>query len=192
VAKKGFDVMIDALGLLKARGVAFTAAIAGDGEERESLAERIRAAGLADSIELTGPLDSDQVRAEMNRASVFCLPCTIGDDGNRDALPTVLLEAMAGGLPIVSTPVTGIPEILDEGRAGLLVPERDVEATAHALAELLDGPEHRATFARRGRERARALFDREKQAAILAGWFREVASTATASGRTDVASEVGA
>lgn len=188
VEKKGFDVLIDALALLAERGVELTAAIAGDGEERENLARRVRARGLAGRVELTGPLDSDQVRAAMDRASLFCLPCRIGEDGNRDALPTVLLEALAGGLPAISTPVTGIPEILDHGRAGVLVPADDVEATARAIEELLDDPERRASHARSGCARARDLFDREKQAAILAGWFREVAAVS----HPRLASEVGA
>ncbi|PWG73667.1 colanic acid biosynthesis glycosyltransferase WcaL, partial [Enterococcus hirae] len=73
----------------------------------------------------------------LTRASVFCLPCSVAADGNRDALPTVLLEALASGLPVVSTPVAGSPEILDGGRAGVLVPPNDPDATARALSELI-------------------------------------------------------
>ena len=112
----------------------------------------------------------------MSEATLMCLPCLIGDDGNRDALPTVLLEALAVGLPCISTPVTGIPEILDGGRVGQLVPEHDVEATAAAIRELLADGERRDEMSRLGRKRAEELFDWHKTSAILHGWFDEVLS----------------
>ena len=173
VEKKGFHVLVEALALLKAEGVDFRAVLAGDGEEREQVGAAVRDAGLAGHVELPGPLDQDAVRALFADSEVFCLPCLIGTDGNRDALPTVLLEAQAAGVPIVSTPVTGIPEILDGGSAGVLVPERDARATADALGELLSDPHRREALARAGRARAAELFDRNANAQILGGWFDE-------------------
>jgi glycosyltransferase involved in cell wall biosynthesis len=176
VEKKGFDVLIDALAELAQGGRDFQATIVGSGEDAESLQARARAAGLGESrVTFTGPLPQDEVRRLMGRATVFCLPCVIGADGNRDALPTVLLEALAAGLPTISTPVTGIPEILDDGRAGRLVPERDVPATARALRTLLDDPAERRWIARAGRDRAEQLFDARAAGATLSGWFREAA-----------------
>jgi glycosyltransferase involved in cell wall biosynthesis len=109
----------------------------------------------------------------MKRATIMCLPCVIGEDGNRDALPTVLLEALATGLPSISTPVTGIPEILADGAAGVIVPQRDHVATADAIASLLDDKERRVAIAEAGRRRAEELFDGRASARTLAAWFAE-------------------
>lgn len=174
VEKKGFDVLVEALDLLARRGVDFRATLAGDGDQRQAIADDVAARGLAGRVALTGALDQDGIRALMARAQVFALPCLIGEDGNRDALPTVLLEAQAAGLPIVSTPVTGIPEILDRGGAGLLVPERDAEATADAIERLLADAALRARLAAAGRARCEELFDARKNAAVLKAWFDEV------------------
>lgn len=190
VEKKGFDVLIDALAELRRRGRTLRATLVGDGEERVALERRARERGLLEgTLTFTGPLDQDGVREVMQRATVFCLPCVVGEDGNRDALPTVLLEALAVGLPCVSTPVTGIPEILDAGRVGRVVPERDVEATATALEELLDSPEERALLARAGREHAEELFDARRASNTLGAWFQEAAQAA--SPREEVPTPVG-
>ncbi len=174
VEKKGFEVLIDALSILKRRGTSFRAAIIGDGDQRAALAERARNLGLEHELTFTGALDQDAVRQWMARGSVFALPCRIGADGNRDALPTALLEALAAGIPCVSTPVTGIPEILDHGAAGVLVGQDDPQATASALEALLADPSRRTALARRGRQRAEQLFDAGKNAKELHAWFAGV------------------
>jgi len=175
VEKKGFGVLLDALARLDREGVPFTATIVGDGEEREALVARAAVHGLGHRVEFTGPRDQDHVRDLMRRATVLCLPCLVGTDGNRDALPTVLLEALASGLPCISTPVSGIPEILDGGRAGAIVPCEDPDRTADALTELLADPGRRAVLASRGRARAERLFDRDRQGAVLRDWFEAAA-----------------
>ncbi len=174
VAKKGFDVLIDALDLLARRGTQFRATLVGDGEDRAALAARTAALGLAERVRFAGAIDQDGVRALLARAQVFALPCRIGEDGNRDALPTVLLEAQAAGVPIISTPVTGIPEILDGGSAGLLVPENDAAATAEAIARLLGDAALRERLSAASRVRCAELFDRERNARVLKAWFDEV------------------
>lgn len=173
VPKKGFDVLLNSLELLKQRGRDFTATIIGDGDERENLERSIVEKGLSSQVTLLGGLDQGVVLEWMQRATVMCLPCVIGEDGNRDALPTVLLEALATGLPAISTPVTGIPEILAKGEAGVIVPEHDHVATADALETLLQDPERRATLAQAGRKRAEELFDGRGSARTLAEWFAE-------------------
>lgn len=174
VEKKGLDVLIDAFALLARRGVPFTATLIGDGEERGRIHDRVEAAGLGGRVELAGALDSAEVRRRMGEAELLCLPCKIGEDGNRDALPTVLLEALASGLPCISTPVTGIPEILDHGRAGTLVPVNDVEATARAMERVMADPRLRAEQAAAGRARAEQFFDARASARTLHGWFESV------------------
>lgn len=173
IEKKGFDVLLDALAILRDRGVRVGATLVGDGDDREELEARARALFLGpERLCMTGPLDQGAVRELLSHATVFALPCVIGADGNRDALPTVLLEALAHGLPSISTPVTGVPEILADGAAGKLVPQRDPVALADAIAALLADPSRRAELARAGRARAEALFDSRTAARTLAGWFR--------------------
>jgi len=178
VEKKGFDGLLEATSRLRGRGVDCRVSIAGEGEERERLESLIEEHGLQDRVSLLGALDLGEVRRLMSSATLLCQPCLVGADGNRDALPTVLLEALACGLPTVSTPVTGIPEILDSGRAGVLVPEQDPEALAGALADLLQDPARRGRLAEVGRARAEALFDREKNAVQLHAWLAEALRTA--------------
>ena len=171
VPKKGFHVLVEALAVLAARGSNARATIVGDGEERTRLEQLIRERGLSARVRLAGALDRDAVLELLRSATVCCLPSLVGDDGNRDALPTVLLEALACGLPAVSTTVTGIPEILDGGRAGLIVPENDPPATAEALAALLGSGELRARLAREGRRRAEQHFDLARNSTVLRRWF---------------------
>jgi glycosyltransferase involved in cell wall biosynthesis len=178
VEKKGFLVLLDALALLAAEGRAVRATLVGEGEDRALIEARVRELGLSGRVHLAGALPQDAVLELLRSATLFALPCLVGEDGNRDALPTVLLEALAAGLPCVSTPVTGIPEILDGGRAGLLVPERDAPATARALDALLDDPARREGLARAGRAHAQRSFDLSAQARVLHGWFGEALAAA--------------
>lgn len=174
VEKNGFDILIDALAELSETGRSFRATLVGAGQAERELRARAKLRGLSPGVlEFTGPLPLEEVRRLLARATVFCLPCLVGGDGNRDALPTVLLEALAAGLPCVSTPVAGIPEILHYGRVGRLVPERDARATAHELIALLDSSEERRHLASQGRRRAEELFDASQAGATLAAWFEE-------------------
>jgi len=173
VEKKGFDVLIRALALLRDRSVPFRATIVGDGEERAKLEGLVRELGLAERLAFAGALDQDAVRALMVRATVFCQPCRVGSDGNQDALPTSLLESIASGLPCISTSVGGVPEILDQGRVGILVPENDPAATADAIQDLLGDPDRRSELALAGRRHAERTFDARKSARTLNSWFEE-------------------
>ncbi len=112
----------------------------------------------------------------MRGAAVLACPCVVARDGNRDGLPTVLLEAMALGTPCVATNVTGIPELVRDGETGLIAAEGDPEALAAALARLLDDPGLRLNLSRR----ARALIDREFDARANALRLREVFAKAMA------------
>jgi glycosyltransferase involved in cell wall biosynthesis len=141
VEKKGFDVLIDACAELRRRGRSFTCEIVGSGAVESALRAQIERLGLGDFVQLSGPASRDQIVERIGSASVFAAPCVVGKDGNRDGLPTVLLEAMALGTPCVSTPVTGIPEIVHHDETGLLVPERDAIALADALDRLLSNPD---------------------------------------------------
>lgn len=171
VEKKGFHILLDALAELARRGVDCRTTIVGDGELRGPLRERVARLQLDDRVTWTGPLSQGGVAELLREATVFCLPCVEGADGNKDALPTVLLEALASGIPCVSTPISGNPEILDGGRAGLLVPAGDATAAADALETLLADPDRRQALAAAGRARARDLFDVRQTAIELGSWL---------------------
>lgn len=171
VEKKGFGILLDALELLVQRGVEFQATLVGDGEDRARLEARVRGGALAPRVQLTGAQTQAQVREHFARASLFALPCRIGDDGNRDALPTVLLEAQAAGVACVSTPVGGVAEILDAGRAGALAPVDDPRALAAKLEHLLDDAGECERLAAEASRVVRERFDVRRQSRVLNSWF---------------------
>ena len=104
---------------------------------------------------------------ELAGCRLAVLPCIVGKDGNRDALPTVLLEAMALGKPVVSTDLQGVTEIVDDGETGILVPQRDSTSLAGAIAKLLSDRRLARALGKAGREKAERLFDLSRNVAQL-------------------------
>ena len=170
VEKKGFDLLIRAAAALEKRGLDFEVKIVGQGDQEENLRAMIRELGT-EKVTLLGPQTQEDVRTLMMKAAAMVLPCREGADGNRDALPTVLLEALACGLPSISTPIAGVAEILDNGKAGRIVPVDDADALESALVSLLEDQETNKRHAVRGRARAEELFDLKKNVAVLRGFF---------------------
>ncbi len=171
VEKKGFDRLIEAIALLAAEGRDFRCEIIGKGEQEAALRALINRLGLAHRVLLVGPRPQDKVVTAYRRAALFALPCVVAEDGNRDGLPTVLLEAMAAGLPVVSTTLTGVPEIVDHEVNGLLTPPGDVPALAAALARLLDDADLRRRYGVAGQEKVRTHFDLRRNVALLHRWL---------------------
>ena len=154
--------------------------IVGDGPLAPALRTQVAEHGLDEHVELLGPRTQEEVVALVREASVLAAPCVVGTDGNRDGLPTVLLEALALGTPAVATPVTGIPELIRDGKTGLLVPERDPAALAAALTRLLDDPGLAAQVSAAGRALVEERFDVHANAARLRAltWPRTLAAAA--------------
>jgi glycosyltransferase involved in cell wall biosynthesis len=170
VEKKGFHVLFDALAKLAAAGLRPRTVLVGDGEERERLAQQAAALGLR-HVEFAGMRSHDEVRNLVHSATLLVLPCIVGQDGNRDALPTVLLEGLAAGLPVISTPIGGVEEIVDGGAAGVLVPPGEAEPLAAAIGKLLRSPADLARLAAAGRARAERLFDLDRNVGTLHQWM---------------------
>jgi len=147
VEKKGFSYLIDSMALLRRRGYEANLQIVGDGDIRGALVQQIEAAGLQDRVTLLGPRPQEDLLDMYRHATLFALPCIVTDNGDRDGIPNVLVEAMRLGLPVVSTRVSGIPELIIDGDTGLLVPPRDTRALTDALARLLDDPHLRGRLA---------------------------------------------
>lgn len=178
VAKKGFDVLVEAIAILADRGVPVEAVIVGhraplEPEVGPELERAISARGLEGRVHLLASMTQQELFDEYRRASVFCLPCRVADSGDRDGIPNVMVEAMACGVPVVGTEVSGVPELVVSGRNGLLVPPEDLEAVADALARLYRDPDLARALGRRGEATVRERFDGDKLVRELATLFRE-------------------
>ena len=166
VQGKGVDVLLDALALLGSRGLRPEARLVGDGPERDRVASRAQELGLGERLALVGPLGQDEIREHYAVADVFCLPSF------SEGVPVVLMEAMAMELPVVATRITGVPELVEEGRSGLLVPPGRADALADALERVLRAPaESRRAMGAAGRERVVAEFTPDRSAARLRELF---------------------
>ena len=169
--KKGFEYLVEACKILKEQGRRFRCVIIGEGEERIALEKRIAQYPLQHEVALLGPRTQAEVMQIVQAATAFVLPCVIGDDGNRDGLPTVLLEAMALGVPVVSTAVTGIPEIIETGYTGILVEEKNPHALAQALQRLLDSAPLRKQLREAALQKVRQDFNLAVNVKTLTGYF---------------------
>jgi glycosyltransferase involved in cell wall biosynthesis len=167
ITKKGFDLLIDACAVLQNDGHEFHCEIIGEGPLLAELHARIDRHNLAKRVSLVGPKPQAEIAARLGRASILALPCRVDSDGAMDNLPTVIMEAMASALPVVSTNVGGIAEMVGDNQTGLLVPQNDPQATAEAIARLISNPELARAFGQRGRNRAEELFSIDKNVRAL-------------------------
>jgi glycosyltransferase involved in cell wall biosynthesis len=168
---KGFDVLIDALGELARAGRRVRARIIGEGPLKESMQAAIARHGLGEMVEMTGAMPQPEVRKSLYQSAIFALPSVVTESGDRDGIPVSLMEAMAAGTPSVSTRVSGIPELIEHEREGLLVPERDPRALAAALARLLDDPKLGEKLASAARAKVEREFDAAAEARKLLDLF---------------------
>lgn len=159
VEKKGFDYLLKAMVLLKARGVSPRCVLIGDGPERTKLHAMVKSLGLSDCVTFTGALPNDKVLEFFGSENILVSPSVYARDGERDGIPTVLTEALLCEMPVVSTRISGIPELVEDGLNGILVPERDECALADAIQKLLENPELRKEYGRPGREKVQAEFN---------------------------------
>lgn len=178
IEKKGYFDLIEAARLLVARGVDFRLSIVGDGPLRGEIERRIETHGLKDRVKLLGIMPQVDVVDRMRRAGCFALPCMVAKSGDRDGLPTVLLEAQAIGLPVISTSVAGIPEIITDGVDGLLVPPETPAALADAIERLLGSAALRTSLALAGRQKAESHFSLSTNVDRLRRLFAEISSMA--------------
>ena len=168
VEKKGFPVLIEACRLLKDRGYRFQCRIiGGPGPCERQVASLIHESGLEDVVELRPAVTQEELREVYRQATLFVLPCQIAGNNDRDGIPNVLVEAMASGLPVVSTNIAGIPELIERGVNGLLTPQKDARALADAIGQLLDAPALRRELGGAAREKVCRSFDAESNVLAL-------------------------
>ncbi len=171
---KGFDILLPALAILHDRGIAFESQIIGEGEQRNALLAQRDRLGLQKQVDFVGAKPHHLVRDAMARSTLMVMPCVVTADGNADGIPNVLTEAMAAGLPVVSTRVSGIPELIDDGISGRIVEPRDPQALADAIADMLANPALRDACAAAGRAKVEREFNVHIEAGRLHDCFQKV------------------
>lgn len=181
VEKKGHHLTIEALGALVARrrNLAFKLDIIGDGPNRKHLAQLIDKYGLGEVVQLHGAMPHEEVCNFLEEADIFVLPSQTASDGGKEGIPISIMEAMAMGLPVVSSRHSGIPELVEDGVSGLLVEEGDVAALETRLEMMISNPDRWAHMGSAGRLKVETCFDHE----ISAGRLRECYEAALASRR---------
>lgn len=156
--KKGLEDLVRACALLRDRGVRFQCVIVGYGALEERLTQFRRELGLEALIQMPGRLAQPQVIEQFRRAAVFVLPCVVLENGDRDGIPNVLLESMAAGVPVVTTDVSGIAEVVEDNRTGWLVKPHNPQMLADAIAYVLSHDAAAARVAQSARARVEAEF----------------------------------
>ncbi|HEV2843178.1 MAG TPA: glycosyltransferase family 4 protein [Chthoniobacterales bacterium] len=178
IEKKGFADLISACCLLKPRGRPFICEIIGEGPLEAALQSQIVSEGVESCVKLVGPQTQSQIALRLAHATIFALPCTREEGGGMDNLPTVILEAMAAGLPVVSTPIAGVPEMIEHDASGILVPEHEPGAVCAAIEYLIANPEVARRFGDRGRQIAREKFSIETSVRTLRAVFENIQGAA--------------
>jgi glycosyltransferase involved in cell wall biosynthesis len=179
VEKKGLEDLIQACAILRGRARRFNCHIIGTGVLKAPLLRLIRRLGLDRLVTLEGALDQEAVMAWYRRATLMALPCRVARDGDRDGIPNVLIEAAACGLPIVATPVSGIPELVADEQSGLLVPPRDPAALADAIERLLQSADLRERVRVNARKTVEERFDLRRNALAIGHELRAVMARQT-------------
>ena len=171
VEKKGFPYLLEACRTLREQGYEFRCVIVGEGPERAKLEHAVAALGLNDVVDLPGSCSQEELLTFYRQSTVFVLSCVVGRNGDRDGIPNVLLEAMAVSLPVISTPISGIPEVIQDGRNGLLAPQRDARALALAIAAVLEDAALRERLRSNARSTVVERFDSTKNVDVFASLF---------------------
>jgi glycosyltransferase involved in cell wall biosynthesis len=159
VEKKGFQDLLQALLLIKQQGVVFECAIYGDGPLHGQLQGWIEEHGMTGEVTLRGNRTQQELISVYQSAALFILTPIQTEDGDRDGIPNVLVEAMAVGLPVITTAVSGIPELVENNQNGLLYPPHDVEGISSGIIELLRDTQKRRQFGRAGSKKVMEQFD---------------------------------
>jgi glycosyltransferase involved in cell wall biosynthesis len=176
--EKGFHTLVEALAILRDNGTRFACTIIGEGPARPELEALIERLELGPQVTLAGAQPQEVVRGHLSSATVFTLPCQIAANGSRDGIPVALMEAMAAGCPVVSCPVSGVPELVVDEVTGLLAREGDAISLAQSLDRLLADPALCQRLAVAARERIEAEFDARKEALKLHAFMSEAAHAA--------------
>lgn len=152
VKKKGLSYLLQAMKMVQERGYEVSLTIVGDGPLLDTLQQEAESLGIITCVHFAGALPQEEIREFYALADMFVLPCIVTDNGDRDGIPNVLVEALACGLPAISTNISGISELLSDGETGLMVHEKDAIGLAAAICRLTDDIDLRMRLADNGRK----------------------------------------
>lgn len=178
--KKGQVHLIEAVAALRSEGLDVRCVLVGDGETRPAIERRIAELGIGDHVELLGHCSRERVSEVLHDSDAMALPSITTDDGDMEGIPVALMEALATEVPVVASSLSGIPELVEDGVTGFLVPERDSRAIAVALRRIHDDPDAAARLAATGRVRVLEAYDLQRNTAAL----RELIEASARAGRT--------
>ena len=171
VEKKGMGYLVQSLGILAKTRLALRLVLVGDGPERRGLEDLVEELGLEDVVTFAGSLRHEGIIPLYQQAHCYVLPCIVTESGDRDGIPNTIAEAMSMELPVVSTAVSGIPELVRDGETGLVVGERDVEGLADAIARLAADAALCERLGRNARRLIEEVFDVSKNSLTLVKLF---------------------
>ncbi|MDO9087613.1 MAG: glycosyltransferase [Anaerolineaceae bacterium] len=174
IEKKGHEYLIHACGHLLRKKYKFHCSIVGSGPLYEQLQACINGLGLHECVTLLGSLKQNEILDLYRQSDISVLACVEAKSGDKDGIPVALMEAMAMQVPVISTPVAGIPELIDSEENGLLVPEHDVTALAIAMERLINDLELRNKLGLKARKTIIARFDIHQTSDLLVGIFQEI------------------
>jgi glycosyltransferase involved in cell wall biosynthesis len=170
---KGQTYLLEACRRLSERGLQFTCHLVGDGPDRPRLSKQARQGGIGDRVHFRGWLTREEVRQVLDDADAVAAPSVLARSGSREGIPVALMEAMASGVPVVASRLSGIPELVVNDETGLLVEPRDVEGLAVALERLHGDAGLRRRLGKAGREKVEREFDLQRNASMLVKRFLE-------------------
>jgi colanic acid/amylovoran biosynthesis glycosyltransferase len=165
---KGHCYLVEACALARAAGLELECLLVGEGPERDAIERLVATRDLGDTVQLVGAQRRNRVSELIATADVFVLPSVVMPNGKMEGLPVVIMEAMAAGTPVVASAISGIPELVEDGITGFLVPERDPPALARAITRLAGDSDLRRRLAAAAGERALEDYDRRATTRRLA------------------------
>lgn len=175
VQKKGLDVFVEACSILQERNIDFEAVIIGEkGDASKLVEQKIAENNIGEKVRLLGSLPQSGVFEQLRKSTMFCLPCRILENGDRDGIPNVMMEAMSCGLPVVTTNISGIPEIIENGENGIMVNPEDAVALADAMQEIHTDKIFAQRLSAAAKETVKEKFDGDVTANYLANLFYKI------------------
>ena len=171
VEKKGVDVLLSAAAALRERGLRFSVQIVGDGPKRFDLEAKVAHLALEGLVSFLGGLPHGEVLRRISEADCVVVPSVTAQNHDAEGIPVVAMEAMGSGAPVVATRHSGLPELIEDGVTGLLVPEGDPDAIADAISSVMQDLERAKRIGSQARRHIRTAFDGERQNELL---FRQL------------------
>jgi glycosyltransferase involved in cell wall biosynthesis len=173
VEKKGHPVLIEACEILRDKGFEYECWLVGKGKLRGQINKLIKSKKLQKKVLLLGAHSQHEVVERYKKAHAYVLPCICGSDGNRDGLPVSIVEALASGLPVITTPMTGNPEVVRHENNGILVPFHDPQALAEAMGRLIKEDSYYEQLRKNTRASVEKQFNIHRTVQDLADLFSE-------------------